>query len=276
MKLLFQRLFREKLSRICILFLLLVLFLGAAAPILPLQNAEEIDFGQKYLLPSSAHWLGTDQLGRDLLSRVIWGIRSTVFISIITMTLTFCLGAAYGAISGMFKGKVDSIMMRLCDVMMAFPSEVLILAIVGTLGPGLENVVFACVVSKWAWYARMSRSAVRSVLNKEHIRFAYVIGAPRSYILQKHILPSVLGDFCVLMTLDVGSVVLMLSALSFLGLGVQPPTPEWGMMLSEAKEVLSTHPWQMFPAGISIVSLVCAFNFLGDCLRDSLDLSGSK
>lgn len=276
MKRLFQRLFRDNLSKICILFLLLVFVLGVAAPFLPLQNPEEIDFGQKYLLPSADHWLGTDQLGRDLFSRIVWGIRSTVFIAVITMALTFCIGATYGAVSGILKGRGDNIMMRICDVMMSFPSEVLILAIVGTLGPGLGNVVFACVVSKWTWYARMSRSAVRSVMNKEHIRFSYVIGAPRSYILQKNILPSVLGDFCVLMTLDVGSVVLMLSALSFLGLGVQPPTPEWGMMLSEAKEVLSTHPWQMFPAGISIVSLVCAFNFLGDSLRDAFDLSENK
>lgn len=157
-------------------FLLLVFVLGVAAPFLPLQNPEEIDFGQKYFLPSADHWLGTDQLGRDLFhgsSR----IRSTVFIAVITMALTFCIGATYGAVSGILKGRGDNIMMRICDVMMSFPSEVLILAIVGTLGPGLGNVVFACVVSKWAWYARMSRSAVRSVMNKEHIRFSYVIGA---------------------------------------------------------------------------------------------------
>jgi len=155
--------------------------------------------------------------------------------------------------------------------MMSFPSEVMILAIVGMTGPGLENVVIANVVAKWPWYARMVRSIVRQYSDKDYIRFAKVASGSSIRIMMRHLLPGTAGELFVLTTLDTGSVILMISALSFLGLGVQPPTPEWGMMLNEAKEVMTLYPLQMIPAGMAILLVVAAFNFLGDRLRDAFD-----
>ena len=242
------RLQRDRLALACMGFLGVVLVLGLLAPVLPLSDPTLIDVGDKFAPWSWHHPFGTDQLGRDVLSRLVYGIRATVFLSLLTMAITSALGACVGLGSGFFRNRIDDVLMRVCDVMMSFPSEVMILAIVGMTGPGLENVVIANVVAKWPWYARMVRSIVRQYSDKDYIRFAKV-----------------------LTTLDTGSVILMISALSFLGLGVQPPTPEWGMMLNEAKEVMTLYPLQMIPAGMAILLVVAAFNFLGDSLRDAFD-----
>ena len=251
------RLQRDRLALACMGFLGVVLVLGLLAPILPLSDPTLIDVGDKFAPWSWHHPFGTDQLGRDVLSRLVYGIRATVFLSLLTMAMTSALGACVGLVSGFFRNRIDDVLMRICDVMMSFPSEVMILAIVGMTGPGLENVVIANVVAKWPWYAR--------------IRFAKVAGGSSIRIMMRHLLPGTAGELFVLTTLDTGSVILMISALSFLGLGVQPPTPEWGMMLNEAKEVMTLYPLQMIPAGMAILLVVAAFNFLGDSLRDAFD-----
>ena len=155
---------------------------------------------------------------------------------------------------------------------MSFPSAVLVLAIVGIAGPGLGNILFACAAAKWPWYARMMRTILRSIMQSGYVQYARAAGASRFHILFSHLLPGAAGEFFVLMTIDTGAVILMISSLSFLGLGTQPPTPEWGMMLSEAKNVLSLYPWQMLPPGLAILTTVAAFNFLGDSLRDVFDM----
>ncbi|MBR2609514.1 ABC transporter permease subunit, partial [Desulfovibrio sp.] len=156
-------------------------------------------------------------------------------------------------------------------VMLSFPGEVMVLAIVGMLGPGLENVVLACVVAKWPWYARMMRTVTLRYADRDFVRFARVAGYGTGHIIRRHLLPCAAGEISVLATLDTGAVILMVSALSFLGLGVQPPTPEWGMMLGEAREVMVLYPWQMLPPGLAILLVVAACNYLGDSLRDALD-----
>ena len=253
------RLQRDRLALVCMGFLGGVLVLGLLAPILPLSDPTLIDVEDKFAPWSWHHPFGTDQLGRDVLSRLVYGIRATVFLSLLTMAITSALGACVGLVSGFFRNRIDDVLMRICDVMMSFPSEVMILAIVGMTGPGLENVVIANVVAKWPWYARMVRSIVRQYSDKDYIRFAKVAGGSSIRIMMRHLLPGTAGELFVLTTLDTGSVILMISALSFLGLGVQPPTPEWGMMLNEAKEVMTLYPLQMIPAGMAILLVVAAF-----------------
>ncbi len=265
------RLKRDRVALLCMGFLSVVLVLGLLAPMLPLPDPTLIDIRDKFAPWSWHHPFGTDQLGRDVLSRLIYGIRATVFLSLLTMAITAGLGASIGLAAGFFRNRIDDVLMRICDVMMSFPSEVMILAIVGMMGPGLENVVIANVAAKWPWYARMIRSIVRQHSDKDYIRFAKVAGGSSIRIMMRHLLPGTAGELFVLTTLDTGSVILMISALSFLGLGVQPPTPEWGMMLNEAKEVMTMYPLQMIPAGMAILLVVAAFNFLGDSLRDALD-----
>ena len=256
----------------CLTIIGIILLAGILAPILPLSDPETVNVADKLLTPDAYHWLGTDALGRDIFSRLIWGIRTTVFTAIVAMLLTCTIGAIYGSFAALLGGRTESLMMRFADIVMSFPSAVLILAIVGMAGPGLLNILFACVIAKWPWYARMMRSIIRSLMTSGYVQFARVCGASYRQIFFGHLLPGVAGEYFVLMTIDTGAVILMISSLSFLGLGVQPPTPEWGMMLSEAKNVLSLYPWQMLPAGCAVLLVVAVFNFLGDSLRDAFDV----
>lgn len=253
-----------------------VLLLGALAPWLTPYEPDAMNLAARLETPTVSHWLGTDLLGRDILTRLLYGIRSTVCLSLLTMLLTCLAGALYGSIAVAAGARVERLMMRLCDALMSFPGEVMILAIVGMLGPGLDHVVLACVLAKWSWYARMMRSMLVGVRSRGYLRFAELAGASRTHLLLRHYIPSVASEFSVLMTLDSAAVMLMMSALGFLGLGVQPPAPEWGMMLSEARDVFFSAPYQMLPPGLAIVFVAAAINFLGDGLRDALDVRRSR
>ena len=187
------------------------------------------------------------------------------------MGATITVGVLFGLLAGSFRGWIDEGLMRLCDVMLSFPSQVMILAIVGMLGVGIGNVVLANIIVKWAWYTRMIRSMVLKYNEKNYIIFSKATGSSKSFIIFKHLLPNVTPDIVILATLDTGWVILNLSALSFLGLGVQAPTAEWGAMLSEAQKVMTIHPEQMLAPGLAIMIVVAAFNLLGDSLRDALD-----
>lgn len=266
-----QSLKRDRPGMACLCFLVLVALAGLLAPYIVPYDPADIDVRNKFAPCGWTHWLGTDHLGRDILSRLVYGTRASLGFSLLTMVVTVSIGIVLGMSAGFLRGKVEAFLMRLCDVMMSFPSEVMILAIVGMLGPGLENVVLACVIAKWPWYTRMIRTVTRQYADMNFIRFARVAGYGTPYIIRRHLLPCAAGEIIVLATLDTGAVILMISALSFLGLGVQPPTPEWGMMLGEAKDIMILYPEQMLPPGITILLVVAAFNFLGDSLRDALD-----
>jgi nickel transport system permease protein len=266
-----QSLKRDRPGMACLCFLVLVALAGLLAPYIVSYDPVDIDVRNKFAPCGWTHWLGTDHLGRDILSRLVYGTRASLGFSLLTMGITVSIGIVLGMSAGFLRGKVEAFLMRLCDVMMSFPSEVLILAIVGMLDPGLENVVLACVIAKWPWYTRMIRTVTRQYADMNFIRFARVAGYGTPYIIRRHLLPCAAGEIIVLATLDTGAVILMISALSFLGLGVQPPTPEWGMMLGEAKDIMILYPEQMLPPGITILLVVAAFNFLGDSLRDALD-----
>lgn len=266
-----NRLKKDRLAMVCIGFLFVVILAGVFAPVIAPHNPIETNVKDKFAGMSMTYPLGTDQLGRCILSRLLFGIRTTVFTSLLTMAITIVVGTILGVIAGVSRGKVDELIMRICDVFLSFPSEVLILAIVGIMGPGLFNVIIASIIAKWAWYTRMIRTIVIKYTDKNYIRFAKVSGCSTGHIVRTHILPGAAGEIAVLATLDSGAVILMISALSFLGLGVQAPTPEWGMMLNEAKNVMIVHPYQMLAPGIAIMLVVAAFHFVGDSLQDAFD-----
>ncbi|OCG42355.1 nickel/cobalt ABC transporter permease [Gilliamella sp. Bif1-4] len=262
---------KNKTALCCLIIIATIIILGILAPYIAPFDPNKVRIIRKYAPMSAQHWLGCDHLGRDIFSRLLYGIRSTLFLSLLTMIITIVIGAIIGLISGYKRGKLDECIMRLCDIMLSFPSQVMILAIVGVLGVGIENVIIANIMVKWAWYSRMIRSSVIKYSRKNYILFSRAIGAPHSFIIRRHLLPNVMSELVVLATLDTGWVILNISALSFIGLGIQAPTPEWGLMLNEAKNVMMQHPMQMLYPGIAILIVVAAFNMLGDCLRDILD-----
>lgn len=262
---------KDKLGMISMIIILIVMALGILAPVVAPNDPTLVDVKIKLMKMSSQYPFGTDQLGRCVLSRLLYGIRTTVFLSLIAMVLTIAIGTIVGVIAGLFRGWVDEVIMRICDIMLSFPSEVMILAIVGILGTGIENIIIANIIAKWAWYTRMIRGIVIQYTDKNYIMFAKVSGCSTFHIIKRHLIPGAMGEIGVLATLDTGWVILNISALSFLGLGVQAPTPEWGMMLSEAKNIMTIYPEQMLPAGVAILIVVAAFNFLGDSLQEALN-----
>ena len=270
-KILFQRLAGDKAALAALLFLTFILLIGLAAPSLAPHDPVRPSLKHKFAEISLEYPLGADNLGRCVLSRLMYGVRTTFFTALGIMAATIAIGLAVGLSAGFFRGRVDEFLMRLCDVMLSFPAEAAILALVGVLGPSLGNIILAAVIIKWAWYARMIRGLVMARTENNYVRYARAIGAPPFFVMRRHLLPAVAAELAVLATTDAGSVILTISALSFLGLGVQAPTPEWGLMLSEAKNVMVTHPWLMLPAGLTITLTVAALNFTGDFLRDLID-----
>lgn len=266
-----NKLVKNKIALFCLIVIITFILLGLLAPYIAPCDPNKVRLVRKYASMSAEHWLGCDHLGRDIFSRLLYGIRTTLFLSLFTMFVTILIGSFIGLVSGYKRGKIDEVIMRICDVMLSFPSQVMILAIVGVLGVGIENIIIANIVVKWAWYTRMIRSSVIKYSRKNYILYSRTIGAPNTFIIRRHLLPNVLSEIIVLATLDTGWVILNISALSFIGLGIQPPTAEWGVMLSEAKHVMSQHPMQMIYPGLAILIIVAAFNMLGDALRDILD-----
>ncbi|KEF37290.1 ABC-type dipeptide/oligopeptide/nickel transport system, permease component [Schinkia azotoformans MEV2011] len=273
---LIERLKKDRLAAICAGILLVIIIVGIFAPFIAPNSPIDVNVKEKLAGVSWKYPLGTDHLGRCILSRLIYGIRTTVVLSIAAMMTTILIGTLLGLLAGYFRGKVDEIIMRICDVFLSIPSEIMILAIVGILGTGLVNIVSAAIIAKLAWYTRMIRTIVIKYSDKGYIHFAKVNGLSTGHIMKKHILPGAAGEIMVLATLDTGSVILTISALSFLGLGVQAPTPEWGMMLNEAKNMMTVAPLQMLFPGLAIVLVVAAFNFLGDSIQTSHHIKGDN
>ena len=266
-----KRLFQNKMAVVMIVILLMVALTGIFAPWIAPNDPYENDILNKFVGGSRQFPLGTDQLGRCILSRMIYGIRPTLFLSLVTMVGTIGLGTIMGLLAGYFRGPVEEVIMRAVDVMMSFPSQIMVFAVVALLGIDVRNVIMANVLIKWAWYARMIRTNVMKYRDRNFVLYSRCIGSGETFILTRHLLPSIASEMAVLATLDIGWAVLNISTLSFLGLGVQAPTPEWGAMLNEAKNVMTTNPVQMIAPGVAIVVVVAAFNLLGDALRDALD-----
>ena len=221
--------------------------------------------------PSAAHWLGTDQLGRDVLSRLLYGARISLVIGLTVVLLAGIFGTLVGLVAGSAGGAVEEGLMRLTDVFLAFPPLILAMAIAGALGPSLTNAIVAIAVVTWAIYARLTRGQILSLRRREFVEAARSIGASRSRILFRHLLPNALAPLLVQASFDMGAAIVSAAGLSFIGFGAQPPTPEWGVMISEGRNFISTEPWLALFPGLAILLAVGAFNVLGDGLRDALD-----
>jgi peptide/nickel transport system permease protein len=221
--------------------------------------------------PSLDHPFGTDELGRDVLSRVIYGARVSIPLAILLVTLAAIIGGLLGAIAGYFRGVADGGVMRVTDLVFAFPAIILAMVVTAVLGRGLRNAVLAIVIVAWPAYARVVRGLVLSIGDSEYVQSARLLGVSSRKTLFRDVLPNVAGPVLVLATLDLGTAILLLSGLSFLGLGAQPPTAEWGLMLSEARRYLRTAWWLAVFPGVAIMLVVLAINLLGDAVRDALD-----
>jgi nickel transport system permease protein len=266
-----NRLLRRRLSRLALLLAGTVLLIAIFAPQIAPYDPNSIMLEMKLQSASGAHWLGTDHLGRDILSRLIYGAQVSVGTVSAIIVCILVLGFLVGCFSGYAGGKVDAFLMRLCDVFLTFPTFILAMFLIGILGTGLTNVVIAIVLTHWAWYARLIRGFVLSLKNREYILAARVSGTPRAKIVLQHIVPPVFAQLVILATLDIGHMMLHVSGLSFLGLGVAPPTPEWGVMINDARQFLWTNPGLIVYPGMMIFITVMSFNLLGDALRDALD-----
>ncbi len=254
-----------------LLMLLTLVVAALLAPLIAPYDPLAIDLGRTLVPPGRAHLLGTDHLGRDVLSRLLVGARVSLGAAGFTVVVVTTVGVVLGTVAGFFGGWIDEIIMRLVDTVLAFPSIILALVVVGLLGPGLRNLILGLTLVRWAGCARLVRSLVLSVREREFVLAARSIGARDRRIIIHHVLPSILGPVVVMATLDLGSVVLSMSGLSFIGLGVQLPHPEWGAMVNYAQLHVQTAPWLAISPGLAIVAAVLSANLLGDTLRDFLD-----
>ncbi|MCA1570302.1 MAG: ABC transporter permease [Chloroflexi bacterium] len=249
----------------------LLLGLALAAPWVARHGPNAQDVANRYASPTWSHPFGTDNLGRDELSRILHGARTSLFVSIAVGLAILAVGVVVGTVSGFVGGLVDGLLMRVVDVLLAFPSLLLALAVTGVLGPGLLHLAVAMVAVWWADYARLVRGLILSVRERPYVESARALGMSPQRVATRHVLPQILPPVVVLATLQSGRLLLALSGLSFLGLGVQPPTPEWGAMLSDAQNYLSNAPQLMIYPGAAITVAALGFNLLGDGLRDLVD-----
>lgn len=257
---------------ICSIIIFLMILLALFAPFWSPNDPNLVDITHKLQGPSATFPLGTDHLGRCIWSRLIYGTRTSLGTAFLIMGLTMTISIPIGIYAGFRGGWVDYLFMRICDILMAFPSLLLSLALIGILGPGLGNLILAMVLVQWVFYARIIRGMVLSVKEQHFILAAKVCGTPKLVIVLKHILPTIISQIVVLAFMDIGGIVLAISGLSFLGLGIQPPEAEWGMMINDSKPFFRNNPSLMLYPGMMILLVVIAFNLFGEALRDALDL----
>ncbi len=267
-----KKLIKSNISLLGTLIVLIFILTAVLAPLLaPYHPINDGSLVERLQAPSASHLLGTDSQGRDILSRIIYGARVSVQVGIISVGIALVIGTLMGMVAGFYGGWVDNLMMRLVDIMLAFPSVLLAIAITAVLGPELKNAMLAIGVVNIPAFARIVRSTVLSVKAMEYVEAARAIGATDVRIIFRHVLPNSMAPLIVQTTLSIGTAILDAAALSFLGLGAQPPTPEWGAMLSDGRSYLQKAPWVMFFPGMAIMLVVLGFNLLGDGLRDALD-----
>mgnify|MGYP004665701327 CR=1 FL=1 len=267
-----KRLWREnKLAAASAVVILLFVLAAILAPVLTPYTFDGMDLLNRLSPPSREHLLGTDEAGRDVLTRMLYGSRVSLLVGIVPTVISMLAGAILGIIAGYSGGRTDAVIMRIADVMLAFPSMFLAMVIMYTLGDGMINIFLALALVNWASVARIVRAETLKLKETEFVEAARSIGVSRWKIMIRHILPNCIPSLIVLFTLEVPSSILSESSLSFLGIGVQPPAASWGLMVNQAKQFLFTQPWLCLAPCLSIMVVVLAFNFLGDGLRDVLD-----
>ena len=274
---LLRRLVRRRTALFGMLVVLMVMLAALAAPLVAPFDPLEQDIGQRLREPGwqdaqgRVHPLGTDHLGRDIFSRIIFGSRIALLVGLAAVVISGVLGLLIGLVAGYFGGRMDDFLMRLADIQLAFPFILLAIAVIGVLGPSLRNIIIVIGVSSWVVYARVVRGEVLSIREREYVHAAVALGSRHWRVLMTHVLPNTFTPWLVVATLDMARVILTESALSFLGLGVQPPTPTWGGMLADGRVYLSTAWWLATFPGLAILVTVLGINLFGDGLRDTLD-----
>ncbi len=269
---LFARLAAEnKLAIISLIVIFLFVLAAILSPVLTPYRFDEMDLSQRLKPPSAEHLLGTDEGGRDVLTRMLYGSRVSLLVGVVPTVLSMLLGAALGILAGYLGGWVDALLMRLADIMLAFPTMLLAMVIMYTLGDGLVNIFLALTLVNWASVSRIVRSETLKLRESEYVEAARSMGVSPMRIMLRHILPNCIPSLIVLFTLNIPSAILTESSLSFLGLGIQPPNASWGLMVNTGRQFLYTAPWISLAPSAAIMVIVLAFNFLGDGLRDVLD-----
>ena len=265
------RLSKSPLAMFGLAIIFVLVFCAIFAEVISPYSPIKQDLMHMFETPSSSHWLGTDEFGRDILSRLIYGARVSLQVGFIAVGIALITGGMLGAISGYYSGKLDNIIMRVMDVLLSIPQTLLAIAIVAALGPSLMNLMIAVGISAVPTYARIVRGSVLSIRSMEFIEAARAAGSSDLRIILKHIIPNSMAPIIVQSTLGVASAILNAAGLSFIGLGIQPPNPEWGAMLSGGRQYIRDFPHMTLYPGLAIMLTILALNFLGDGLRDALD-----
>ena len=266
---------RNKMFSLLVVAAIAIILVGILAPVIATHSPYESNLHDAFIAPNSEQIFGTDKLGRDIFSRVIYGTRISLSAALILVILIFTIGTTLGVIAGYFGGIIDTIIMRISDMMISFPGLVLAIAMAGIMGASVKNAVIAITVVSWTKYARLSRSLVLKIKETDYIRAAKVTGCKTVHIITRHIIPNIISTLIITATTDIGTMILELSALSFLGFGAQSPQAEWGLMLNEGRAYMIDCPWLMIYPGLAICIVVVVYNLLGDSLRDILDSRSS-
>lgn len=265
---------KNRLTAISMYIIIIIVLIAIVSPFIvphPEHIANEADMANKFAPPSNKNLFGTDELGRDIFSRVLYGTRVSISTAILAVGIALLIGIPLGAIAGTKGGIIDEVIMRITDMFLSFPPLLLAIVMVSLLGPSLNNAIIAIAVSWWPWYTRLVRGQAISLKERKFIQSAETIGTPTSKIIMKHIIPNTISPVIVQASMDMGGVILTIASLSFLGLGAQPPTPEWGLMISISRKYFPDVWWYSIFPGAAIFFTVLAFNLLGDGVREILD-----
>ena len=252
---------------VLIVEILMVVFLPMILKLDPYTS----DYTAFSAAPGGAHILGTDAIGRDVFARLMYGGRTSLLVGFVSTLISCAIGVPLGLVAGYARGKAEAIIMRIADMMLAFPGLVLALAVAGIMGASIKNAIIAIVVVSWTKYARLARSLVMKISDRDYVSAAIVTGSKTPYMLFRYMLPNALPTLIITAATDIGSMMLELAAMSFLGFGAKPPAPEWGYMLNEGRACMQSAPWLMIFPGLAIFVVVVVFNMLGDSIRDILD-----
>lgn len=276
-KIVISRMLHSKFFMVGAVTAIVIILLSVFSPVIvqydPLTNnlAERLMAPENFARGLQGHVFGTDEAGRDIFSRLLLGSRYSLTIAAVVVFVAAFIGTVLGAVSGYFGGAVDAVIMRLCDIMMAIPNLVLAIAVMAVLGPNIFNLVIVLIITTWVQYCKVTRNNVMVVKNTEFVKASQVLGASRMHIMFSQIFPNVTTQLIILISQQLGWTILTEASLSFLSLGVQPPTPSWGNMIADGRNFLITNPWLVMVPGVALMVTVLAFNFLGDGLRDVLD-----
>ncbi len=265
---------KNALTMAAVIVIILILLLALLAPIVvpyPQDIADATHLSEKFSEPSVSHLFGTDELGRDIFSRVIYGTRISLTTAILAVALSLVIGVPLGAIAGTFGGAIDELIMRITDIFLSFPPMLLAILLVSMLGPSLNNAILAIALAWWPWYTRIVRGQAISLKERKFIQAAETIGTPRWKVITRHIIPNTISPVIVQASMDMGGVILTIASLSYLGLGAQAPSPEWGLMISTSRNYFPDIWWYSVFPGLAIFVTVLAFNLLGDGVREILD-----